>query len=238
MDTTANRDLGRLVYNLLRGRMVEVGLNPPFTLIGTLGEVLASCTTVIEEDKTDWTPFNTDMAGIALDISPNIALVFHTAISMIGMARLQPGREEHVKKLLPFFDSCFAASNFRAIGDGEMEELQRQVLALYAKQPQPGVLGAAGDAMYQATMRPLRGQLIGKDAPAKKRRRRFLNDAHARCLLIEESPSHADRKAHGSSLGDMLARELRDSRSPSRDRDLVRFWMEFDLFFGDNPFIK
>lgn len=241
MDITANREVGKIVYTLIRERMLAAGLDIPQTPTGDLGQTLNVCietTSNAIEKLQRGNPKNLERFDIdapwvqaALNFDPHAMLMMQTVVAM-SFFSLQPPDSEKGLQVIPFTNDYFARCNFRLMDDEEMERLRKRFSALQTMQQAPGTLGAAGDALKQSTMRPFRGLRTARRSAAATRHRTFIRAVNAHCVRVEELTTLADRKAEGSTLGELLEEELRASRSRAAKEQLEMFWMEFDLLFG------
>jgi hypothetical protein len=241
VDIAANRELGHVVYHLVRGRMLQAGLDIPHTNMGNLAQALNVCVAALEKainelyrgNAKNLEKFDIEAPWVkaALNFDPKIMLMMHTTIAMTFFSMLDPDGPGGLG-LIPFTNEYFQRSNFELMDEEEMDRLAHRILSLQARQQKPGTLGAAGNALMQAAMRPFKKTRVPSGTPAAKRRREFTRKVERCCIRVEELRALADRKAEGTLLGEMITEELRASRKASAIDDVEEFWKEFDLFFG------
>ncbi len=242
MEVHANREFGRIMHGLVRGRMLERGIVPaPFT-VEPLGEYLDTLATLMRRHMSRYYRGNSleaawherfDDPGFRLSIhwDPTMQLGLRVFLLMVWTSLLVPDRFGLAAQVVPHIDEFFEKFHYRPIDDEEATALQAEIAALMGQPRAMTSLGAAGSALLSTTNRHLRRVPSGKSQQAIQRRRAFIETARRICLTIENATDLATRKAEASLLGEKLAAEL-DASHCRADFIVGRFWQEFDLFFS------
>lgn len=241
MDIAANREVGKILYSLIRNRMLAAGLHIPHIATGNLGQTLNICITTMgnaicklqSSDTENLGKFDIDAPWVqtALRFDPHSMLMMQTVTAMTFFSLQEPDSESGLG-VIPFTNDYFIRSGFAPMDDEEMNRLRERLRTLQAMQQAPGTLGAAGNALKQSALRPFKSLFVVRNSPGSKRRRTFTTAVEDRCVRVEELKALADRKAEASLLGELIAKELRASHAPDAQKEIDMFWREFDLFFG------
>jgi|GEM_PF-5837388 len=250
MDITANREFGQLMYDLVRGRMVEVGFEPPALRIERLGDFLHTAAREVgkytyhawwsgrkEGEVLDYEKPPIWLEAL-VELNPFTHLLVRTFLSMVWLSLLTPDDERRAQQVIPHTAEYFERRKYRPLSDEETAHLIAQVIELNARQQRPKLLGAAGDALLISVRRPLSQLSAGKSTSAKRRRQTFMRTSWQLCHDVEVTRELAERKALAAQLGEKLEAELRASHATELSAQMDRFGEEFDLFFSGSQLAK
>lgn len=240
MQTAANRDLGRLLYALMRERMVEAGYDMPIVIIGKLGDMLEFVTREVHELVHSLDPDHdthshgsqVGLASFALESHPHTKILVQTFETMCWFGSLGPDDARLALQALRSVVRLLNRYGCRALDDDELADVQERIFALLAQQQEPGSLGVIGHAVYDMVTQPLVALPVRKNTPAARRRRAYLQKAMALCLELEGAPVAADQKAVGARLGEALQAELRASNASRTEHVMDLFWKKIVLLYG------
>jgi len=250
MDTTANRQFGQLMYNLIRGRIVEAEIKVPLVTVGTLGSFLVTAALEVRScagelwaanlPKHEAPDFDNPPAWLEAIVqwNPRAQLIMRTFLPMVWLSLLDTTDERRAVQVIPHTNEFFKARGYRELDEKELVRLTEQVVVLSSRQHRPGLLGAAGDALLNSTRRPVSNLPPGRGDQGMKRRRAYLQEAWQLCSKVETTQALADRKAFASELGEKLEAELRASRAANTSQIMGLFWEEFNLFFSGSQLAK
>ena len=251
MKIATNRELGSLMYGLMRGRMAEAGVEPAHLAVTRLGKFIVVAGHKLHEHARRiaksqnkslqqlWQDDDKEWFDRLLDWDPNVQIITFPIIAMTWTALL-PGdcSREEAAAMLPTLNSFFGRHGYRKMADEELALLSERIALLVAQQQLPGTLGAAGDALLCLARQPLEGLQPGKGQPAIRRRRAYITAAQSLSLQVEQASQLADRKALASNLGEQLRDELRASRHLNIEHAMEIFWSGFEVFFSGTRYIQ
>jgi len=243
MEIYANRDFGRIMHGLIRGRMLESHIEPPPFTVNTLGDYLDTLADLMRRHlqryyKNDYLSMlwreRLEDPGLRLSIhwDPTMQLGMRVFLMMVWTSLLVPDTHHRALQVISHTDEFFGKFNYRRIDDEEAAELAEEIAELMRRPRSSTSLGAAGDALFSAANRGLRRVPHGRSHTSEQRRLAFVRSTREICLEIEDATDLADRKANATLLGEKLRAELEASHSRSTDRIIDQFWQQFDLFFS------